>query len=527
MFRILVADDEGIMRESIRSTIESNFGSDCELVTAKTGREVIELAESFRPDIAFVDIQMPGLSGIQAIKEVQQFNSNIVFVIITAYDRFAYAQEAVNLGVMEYMTKPINKKKIVDVCVRAMRQVEEARQKRSDDLRVREKLEIVIPMIENAFINNLLQEDKTGAGRGYLDMLDIPQNYAYMAVLEFGESDENGHLTNAVGSNVRANQAYHSLREIVGDFFSCIIGPVMGNRIVLYIPVENEKTGYEQRVEIITRIRNMVRRLEDNLELRFRVGIGNVREVSDIYLSYREAIRALTASEGHVVHIMDVNAAESKSDYPIDLENHFYQMGLKSDITGCCSMGVELLEWMSEVGEYPFEDCKVKVLELLLNLERRAQEAGTLSLEERHRGNYLSELQNLGSISEVRSFLMHYIQEICSAIEGNKQKESERVVSRVVDHIREHFAEDITLDDVSRMVDISPYYFSKLFKQEMGVNYIEYLTDLRIQKAKEYMANPKYSIKEVCSMCGYSDPNYFSRIFKKYVGVSPSEYRQG
>mgnify|MGYP000253270117 CR=1 FL=1 len=98
MFRILVADDEGIMLESIRSSIESNFGSECEIVCVKTGRAVIEQAESFRPDIAFVDIQMPGLSGIQAIREVRKFNSSMVFIIITAYDKFSYAQEAVNLG---------------------------------------------------------------------------------------------------------------------------------------------------------------------------------------------------------------------------------------------------------------------------------------------------------------------------------------------------------------------------------------------------------------------------------------------
>ena len=118
MFRVLVADDEGIMRDSIKNTIQQNFGSDCEIATAKTGREVIEQAQGFHPDIAFVDIQMPGLSGIQAIQEIRKFDTSIVFVIITAYDRFGYAQEAVNLGVMEYVMKPVNKQKIIDVCVR-------------------------------------------------------------------------------------------------------------------------------------------------------------------------------------------------------------------------------------------------------------------------------------------------------------------------------------------------------------------------------------------------------------------------
>ena len=137
MFRILVADDEGIMLESIKSIILSNFGSECQVACVKTGRAVIEQAEVFRPDIAIVDIQMPGLSGIQAIREVRRFNSSMVFIIITAYDKFSYAQEAVNLGVMEFITKPVNKKKILDVCIRAMHQVEEARKKLSDDLKIR------------------------------------------------------------------------------------------------------------------------------------------------------------------------------------------------------------------------------------------------------------------------------------------------------------------------------------------------------------------------------------------------------
>ena len=76
------------------------------------------------------------------------------------------------------------------------------------------------------------------------------------------------------------------------------------------------------------------------------------------------------------------------------------------------------------------------------------------------------------------------------------------------------------------MVDISPYYFSRLFKQETGVTFIEYLTSARMRQARILLANPDYSIKEVCVMSGYSDPNYFSRIFKKYEGITPSEYRE-
>ena len=212
MFRILLADDEGIMLESLKHIIATSFGSECDIRCVKTGRAVVEMAESFHPDIAFVDIHMPGLSGIQAIQEIRKVNNEMIIIIITAYDKFAYAKEAVNLGVMEYLTKPIsNKKVILDVCMKAMQRVEEARQKRSDDLKIRERLEIVVPMIESGFIYSMLQDDGAADSSGYEELLGIRDNYGFCLVLEFGDRDESGRLTNAIGSSVKANKYYQIL----------------------------------------------------------------------------------------------------------------------------------------------------------------------------------------------------------------------------------------------------------------------------------------------------------------------------
>ena len=236
MYRIMLADDEGIMLEALRNIIESNFGDECEIATAKTGRAVVELAESFRPDIAFMDIQMPGLNGIQAMKEIQKFNSNIVFIVISAYDKFSYAREAINLGVLEYLTKPVNKRVIVDVCMKAMHKVDEARQKRSDDLEIREKLETVIPILESGYIYNLLLQDAFhNYNDKYRQLMGIEEEYGFIIVIEFGDNNENGTLTNAVGAGVRAEKNYPELREIAREFFHCLVGPVMGNRVVLAI----------------------------------------------------------------------------------------------------------------------------------------------------------------------------------------------------------------------------------------------------------------------------------------------------
>ena len=122
---------------------------------------------------------------------------------------------------------------------------------------------------------------------------------------------------------------------------------------------------------------------------------------------------------------------------------------------------------------------------------------------------------------------MTKISEACKNIIGKKEERSYSIVEQAKQYIKENFAKEISLDDVSRTVNISPYYFSKIFKEETDENFIEYLTNIRMEKAKELLNNTDYSMKEICSLCGYSDPNYFSRSFKKKMGVTPTEYKEG
>ncbi|RGY96454.1 helix-turn-helix domain-containing protein [Clostridium sp. AM58-1XD] len=528
MYRILLADDEGIMLNSLKHIIESNFGSECEITCVKTGRGVVEQAESFRPDISFVDIQMPGLNGIQAIKEIRQTNKTMVIVIISAFDKFGYAQEAVNLGVMEYLTKPVNKKTILDVCMRAMHQVDDIRKKRSDDLRIREKLEIVVPMIESGFIYNILQDDTEIYQESYEEMLNITDKFCSLLVLEFGDSEEKGVMTNAVGVSVKASRFYPQLREIIKDYFDCIVGSVMGNRVVAYIPVKRENFQYEERVEMITRTRNMIHKLENRIDSRFRAGIGTVRPMEEAKESYNEALTALRECEGHVVHFRDLPSyKEYEGEYPVNLENKYYQRGVKADKAGALRCAGEIYDWMVKNYGDCREDIEIKVLELVMQLEYRGFQKGGMKYGFRYRHNYMKEVREAAGFEELRRWFMGKTAKMCESMGSLREKESESLVFRVKNYIDENYQKELSLDEVSRMVDVSPYYLSRLFKQETGKTFIEYLTSVRMKEARRLLANPDYSIKEVCVMSGYGDPNYFSRIFKKYEGITPTEYREG
>ena len=528
MYRVLVADDEGIMLEALKNIITSNFGNECELAFAKTGRAVVELAESFRPDIAFMDIQMPGINGIQAIKEIRKFNSTTRFIIITAYDQFDYAKEAINLGVMEYLTKPVKRSAVVNVLERAMEEIDLERKKRSDNLKIQEKLETVIPIVENGFVNSMIFQEEGGSDLGYYKMLlDIKEEYAYVMLIQFGQPNEEGILTTSVNMSVRAQSFYPECCGICKEFFPCIVGPILTNRIVVVVPCEPGVQEYQRRIQIIEQARHLTRKLGNRLEARFRAGIGKTYRMEELKLSYNEAYRALCQSTSSVAHVDDLALhGEYQGDYPADKERKLLSLVAKADWPGTKRTANEIFDWMVRNYYDDREDIQLKVLEFVIWAERDAFMNGNLESYSFHsRKDYMSAVLSCSDYTALREWFLGKLEEVCHKIATKREEQSESVVSKAKSYIDENFSRELTLDDVSRSVNISPYYFSKLFKEESGENFIEYLTKVRITRAKELLRNPALSIKEICIMSGYSDPTYISRIIKKQEGVTPSEYR--
>ncbi len=142
------------------------------------------------------------------------------------------------------------------------------------------------------------------------------------------------------------------------------------------------------------------------------------------------------------------------------------------------------------------------------------------------RTNYLDEVMGAKDLNQLKNCFFEKISAAARMVQDSQEEMQRTPVEKAINFINENYKNDISLDDISQMVGISAYYFSKLFKNETGTNFIDYLTNLRISKAKELLDLGRLSVKEIGMEVGYPDPNYFSRIFKKNVGKSPSEYKE-
>ncbi len=528
MYKTLIADDEGIVIEALTFIIEKNFPDQCVIQTAKSGRDAIEIAEHFHPDIIFMDIKMPGINGIEAMKEIKITSPSSIFLVLSAYDKFDYARDAMKLGAMCYLNKPLKKDEIVQNIKEAMRQVDQVREKRSHDLKIREKLEIVVPIIENGFVYSMIFEKiHHNDAEEFRKLLDIKEESGFAMVLRFFErSKEEG--GNTVGISIRMNAQYGKMREMIKDFFRCAVGTMMGNTVTVYVPfpMVSQEEEYEMRISIIEKARKMCHELGRKLDAHFQAAIGSVYEMTNAYESYHEAVRSMEYAKGVVIHFRDLPFHKNTSVYPVMIEKELFDSIEEGNAQLAECKAEDLFFWMKREYQEMGQEAKMKVLEIVLQAENLEYKRAAATGDFQSRGGYLDQIIKVQDYEELKHWFLERIRNVCYKMKQEKEEMAVDLIRTAKEYIQNHFMQDLSLDEVSKKVQISPYYFSKLFKKETGENFIEYLTKIRIEKAKKFLRETQMSMKEISDAVGYSNPNYFSHTFKKNVGISPSEYKE-
>ncbi|GMQ58581.1 response regulator [Vallitalea sediminicola] len=525
MYKLLVVDDEEIVINAVKFIVSKNFDNVEVVDSARNGREAIEKASNLNPDIIFMDIRMPGINGIDAIKEIKERNSRIQFVILSAYEQFEFAKEAVNLGVKEYILKPINRYKLIDTLNVIINELGEKEKKRKKELENIEKLQNILPILESGFIYSILMDKEFGKEvKRYRDLFDLGDDGGYIMIIEFGEGEKAMSLTNKIGSSVKSQKFYPSIRDMLKYRCKCLIGPTMINRIIVFVANKEHEDEYKQRLNAIEMAEDIVKKAKKSTDVEFFIGIGGYSQIEYLHNSYEEALKALRDNSGeHVVHIMDVKEVK---DISLDKYNEQCKKLLSSIEVGNTDEALLLLNKIFDsISKLNPINRKSKMIELIVLIYQMSYTMGIPSDIYIDYSSYLQEVINLEE-DKIQRWAIKRTKHIIKMVKEYKQNKVSKLIMNAKDYIDKYFSNEITLEEVSKVISISPQYFSRLFKEETGYNFIEYLTNIRIKKSKSLIKNSNKTIKEICYEVGYNDPNYFSRLFKKIVGISPTEYQK-
>jgi two-component system response regulator YesN len=517
----MVFDDEPIVIESVKHIVNNEMRNIRVTQTARSGREAIEKVRKERPDIILTDIRMPGINGLEAVKEIKKIHNNIKFIIVSVYEYFEYAKQAVELGVIDYLTKPVNKARLVETLERVTRQLDEEKLRYDRELETKEKISRMVSIAEHSFIYSLLLSQQVNFSE-YKALFDISSDTGYVFIIRFQSA---GRQRDQFGDIALVRSAYTFFKDNLKYKYQCIVGPVMLDRVVGYI-AQSVEDHYQQRVQAIAYLEELVTRVDGEFGIDIKVGIGGVRDHSGIMVSYQEAMRALDYTEGEcVTHIDDVAPGLSDAGMEILAEERRLVSGVeKGDAQLCFSALTDIFTKYTDFFEN--ESLHSRIIEIMIVARRIAFESGVAGDESIEYGEYIKQLLGCATKEQFEQMCMEKIRYIASRISKMKGKTIGIIVDKANRIIAERFSQELTLDGISKELYISPQYFSRLYKQEMGVNFIEQLTLVRMQHAKKLMEQGEFSVKEICYMSGYSDPNYFSRLFKKFEGVSPSAYHK-
>ncbi|WP_027092571.1 AraC family transcriptional regulator [Cohnella thermotolerans] len=436
MYRLLIADDEALEREGLEWIARRMLPDTFEIIHAENGRQAIEQAEERRPHIVLMDVQMPGIQGLEALKEIRSLLPDAKLVLVTAYDSFSYAQEAMTLGVKEFIVKPANREHLAGLLRRLVDELDREKAKRAEQLELRTKVSALQPLVENELALMLMVDQVLDAGPDELaEWLDFPLENCRCLVVAFLCRDPSPHK----------KELFEAIRRFAKSHADCIVSSILEHHMALFVRKPSQASDW--REEPVRFAEKLLDAAGGPSDAELAVGIGTLRSGAEgLRQSYFEAVFASSSSGRNKRVIMFEDLKEGK------------------------------------VGQLPGDEA-----------------------EEDGRRNYL--MSALLRIREMR------------------EEQTSSVIERAKAYIRQRFAEDLSLEEVADHVHLNPFYFSKVFKQHVGETFIDYLTGLRIDKAKQLIEEDRLSLKEVCYEVGYKDPNYFSRVFKKVTGVAPSEYR--
>ena len=541
MLKIFLAEDEVIVRETIKRMIPwENLGF--ELVgEAADGEMALPLLIRQQPDLLITDIKMPFMDGLTLARLAKKEVPGLKVVILSGYDDFNYAKQAINIGVEDYLLKPITKNALIE-------RLTEIRSRYEDEKTQREYYEKFHREMQ-AYEKNSSRDFFEALVSGSLDMMEVYKRAEKLGLDIVAES------YNVLIFTMNCNEDFSGQREgyssweaesleMLEKFFTGHpFAMLFRSNVFSYgVLIKGEKNSIRENTRIcVEEIRKIFDRKEDNKEWFVAVG-ESVERLSQIQKSYHSASRAFSQRylyDGKVLYYDEMLAMEKK-----DVTNDDSEYLQKVDVNALNPTILQkflsngLLEetenfvqnYFYAIGQEPMESVVFRsyvILNVRFSVLSFLKELGcdTKTLEPEDTEKILAESgRNMESTIAYAEKLVSQAIQLRDRNSGNKNRS---ILKTAVDFIDQHYMEeDMSLNKAANAANVSANHFSALFSQNMGQTFIEYLTSLRMDKAKEYLRCTGMRSSEIAGEVGYKDAHYFSYLFKKTQGMTPSDYRK-
>ena len=534
--KVFLVEDEMVIRRGIKNSIDWEKEGYIFCGEASDGELAYPMIIKEKPDILITDIRMPFMDGLELCKLVKKELPNIKILILSGYDEFDYAKEAIRLGVTEYLLKPISSGKLLE----ALNGVSESirREKEDKDL-VRKYMEEMREntehekqkFFEQMIAGNLSMADALETGKKYEKNLSA--GMYNLLLFRFTLGKENRKSGELLGEAEYAIEKLTERLEYVFEFQRGVEG------WAFLLMADNEEQMSERVKELSKDLEEIMKNYST---IAYFGGIGQpVARLRELEESFREAERALAArftmELNRIISVEDIRMAQNV-DTLDDIEitsfgeiektrtmlEKFLNNGAEDEIDEFVDVYINELpeENLKSVlmRQYIIMDAYIVMMSFCEKIEGIE---GEMQAQSEELKNSMKTIQTLEEIKNYIRMLLKKIIGVRDTISGRRYSD---IIEIAKDQIRKtYMSDEISLNTIAAEVGMSPSYFSSIFSKEMGKTFVEYLTEIRMDRAKELLMCSSIKTSEIGYEVGYKDPHYFSYVFKKTQNCTPKEFR--
>lgn len=524
--KAFVVDDEFNVRKLLPILIDWTQEGYLFVGEASNGNEALDLIKDIKVDVIFIDINMPYMDGIELSALVREQYPLIKIVIITAYPEFEYAQRCIQIGVSDFLLKPLNKKTVLLLARDLKMRIEQERAHWSEFTLLKEELKVHVPYLREKFLNDLLV--------GYANPDQIESRYDFF----LGENSLN-FFNVAVIDIIYASELEEEMRLIVGLRCKEFIVNLMKDRKEIIVFQANggqvALLNLNSDIDFEMLCEQCAIAIKERMDVTVSIGIGcSCETLEKIKYSYREALDALRLNlltgGGQVISFGDdIGVCSTERDFQQnDIDEVLFYVR-----TGTSEKALQMLKGVfttnTESAARASHISHTVAIHYVTLLFATISDAGVdIPKNDWKNGKIFRSILNENRSSEIINILLNLTEEVCDLLRKSRIKKKKRIIDEVKEYIDSSFREStITLSSVSKKFYFNASYLSRLFKQEIGISFTDYLLKLRIEAAAKVLDETDKKAYQVADEVGFSDPYYFSYCFKKVTGSSIQDYRKG